>query len=192
MNRPPFEYANLKMSMTKAPELEHNKYEGEVNPGITYLYLKSLNSGDTVWEPFAGVNVVKTFALCERFDINLVAYDIAATDSRAWQLNSLKICPEDFQGVVFHPSYFGSDPFSASQEELALNSSLDKYKEELEKCVKLASRANSVCIVGRTYKHQKETIYLDWIYVELFMKYGFKIKKMISSMPDVGVILERG
>ena len=72
-----------------------------------------------------------------------------------------------------------------------MNSSLDRYKEELEKCVKLASKANSVCIVGRTYKHKKETIYLDWIYTELFMRYGFKVKKMISSMPDVGVILER-
>jgi hypothetical protein len=191
MKRPPFEYINMKKNMTKAPVFEHNHYDGEVNPGITYLFLKTLKPGAVVWEPFAGVNVVKTFALCNKFGLNLIAYDIAATDHRALQKNSLKESPENFQAVIFHPSYFGSDPFSKSEEEIALNSELDKYKEELNKCVKMASKANHVCVVGRTYKHKKETIYLDWIYAEMFMNHGFKIKKMISSIPDIGVILEK-
>lgn len=189
----------MKRSAVKLPDGgDFNFRRGEFNPEIVRHFVgRYVLHGGVLWEPFAGVSKqVRSLDICDAAGVRLIAYDLSPIDPRVEKYDST-MCgpPEDIDGVIFHPPYYGSAAFSEDERDVAHSTDIEDYRERMRETVELADRAMRsaavACVVGSAYRLGGELLKVSWLFCELFIDCGFEVVEMLSSVPDVAVVLRR-
>ena len=195
-------YIALRNRAGSLPDLgDYRIGAAEMNPAIFERFVEEMkNAGllGVIWEPFAGTSYPESLAnsyaqdSAKRNGVELISYGLAPRDSRIQIRDSTTEGPgKKIGGMLFHPPYPGSMPLSSHPCELSRkeNWSWEWYAESLGKTIRLAKDSmipgGLVCVVGRDYSVQGDTIRLSYYYLNLFEKEGFVLQKVWLSSPDV-------
>jgi len=185
-------YRKLRKTARKVPdEGGYNLASGEMNPMIWRWLGLGLRPQQRVWEPFANPDG-RTFKLAEELNLELVSMSL--TKGHPGVMVADATCtdpPGMFDGVLFHPPYFGSRPFTDDSRDLSNALSELDWKVGI-KCVsmEICKRLNPrgvVCAVGRRYRHGGKEIKLDEWLLKTFDR--LTPIEVWSSEPDVAIIL---
>lgn len=165
--------------------------QGEMNPMIWKWFGRLLCRGQRVWEPFANPDG-RSFKQADELGLELVSTSLVGGHPRIMVGDSTADDPDGmFDGVLFHPPYFGTRKFTDDPRDLSNAMGELDWKVGIECVVEtIFEKLNSegvVCAVGRRYRHGGKEIKMDeW----LVKRFG---RKMIcidvwSSEPDVVII----
>jgi hypothetical protein len=168
--------------------------EAEMNPAIYARFAEFLadEEGRTVFEPFANPDG-RTFSVFRNAGIKVTAYSLTAEHPDILIADATEEEPDgDFDGVLFHPPYFGSKPLSMDRRDLSRYDDEDEWLTQMESAVDVAvehlNPEGVVCAVGRRYRHNGKEIKLDEWLVQAF--YGALVPVEVwLSEPDVAIIL---
>jgi len=170
---------------------------GEVNLQLTTEFFdRYFSKGQVIWEPFGGTGNVRSIDIGLARGIQMITQDISPSDPRVRKADSTEVGPNELvDGIVFHPPYFGSSPFSADGHDLSCLESADEYLTSLCKVANLGvdclNNGGIICSVGRSYMYRGCRVNLDWWLASLFIGLGFDVDCLWSSIPDMAVILRR-
>jgi len=194
-------YCKLKKTAHVVPcDNNYNRYRGEMNPEIARTFFQILDGSFTfpvVWEPFAGSSersLAQDYARAEK--VELISYDLAPKDSRIKKRDSMMSGPaKTINGLLFHPPYFGTQPFSKDDRDLSLHQNIDSYRQSLRVVISRASQKMEedgfVCAVGRDYRVNGKRVRLDVIFLELVQEAGFTLMEVWSSIPDMVLLFQK-
>jgi len=177
----------------------YDHVKGEMNPAIFDEFVGEVLDRDVspvIWEPFAGHtgrSATQDFAVSID-GLTVVSFDLQPCDLRVRKADSTLEGPGRFVGgVLFHPSYYGSAPFSTNGDVASLLDEGD-YKNALGRTVELVKRSlepgGAVCAVGRDYRYGGRRIRLDEWYVDMFEGIGLELYAVWQSEPDVVLVFE--
>jgi len=171
----------------------YNLAAGEMNPMIVMKFADKLTShgAQAVFEPFANPNG-KSVSLFEEVGIYLWGHSLESDHPRIGEADSTIDEPVgEFEGVLFHPPYFGSQPFTNDPRDLSRMRDVDEWLVAMESAAEIAVehlvQDGVVCAVGRRYRHGGKEIRLDEWIVTAFS--GLTPIEVWMSEPDVAIIL---
>ena len=191
------------MSLNKYRELRHRAdiivdnggfilRHGEMNPHIVNRFIDRLERQDAkdVWEPFANPDG-RTFAAFEEAEISLVATSLMQGHLKITEMDATRRAPDgNFDGILFHPPYFGSSRFTTEERDLS-NMDRDDWMDGMNRTANFASKrlrkGGLVCVVGRRYRYGGEEMRLDEWMIEAFS--GMDPEEVWRSEPDIVIIL---
>jgi hypothetical protein len=191
------------VTIAKYRELRHNAevlpdnggYDlssGEMNPAIYQRFSELLADEEVVsaWETFANPDG-RTFKCFKEAGINLFATSLKSDSPAVTEVDATSYIPQFvYEGVLFHPPYFGTKPFTNDPREMSLITDEDEWRDALQSAVdivkgRLVSKG-IVCAVGRRYRHGGKEIRLDEWLVSAFEMIPTEVW---ISEPDVAIIL---
>lgn len=164
---------------------------GEMNPMIWRWFGMKLRPRQRVWEPFANPDG-RNFQMADELMLDLVSTSLVEGHPRIAVGDSTIDEPEGmFDGVLFHPPYFGTRPFTDDPRDLSNTLSELDWKVGVE-CVidvifEKLNPGGMVCAVGRRYRHGGKEIKMDeW----LIHRFGRRMSciDVWLSQPDVVMI----
>lgn len=191
------EYLRLRHKAEVLPDQGgYDRANGEMNPEIWRRFVELLSEEDAkmVWEPFANPDG-RTFQDFSDAGIDLFATsmikgheDIVVLDAVNASLGVV------FDGVLFHPPYFGSRRFSDDPRDISLIEDEDEWRVAMETAVETViehlSEDGVVCAVGRSYRHGGKHIKLDKMFVSAFGRWLLPTEVWMSE-PDIVTIFRR-
>jgi hypothetical protein len=191
-------YRKLRHEAVKLPD--RGGYElakGEMNPIIVERFAELLVEEDarTAWEPFANPDG-RTFSVFGELRIKLTAASLSADHPDIVVADSLADEPSgDFDGVLFHPPYFGSSPFTSDPRDMSRAEDEDEWLVMMESAADIAvehlTPCGIICAVGRRYRHGGKEVRLDEWMVSAFCPPMAPAQVWLSE-PDVAVIMRWG
>lgn len=177
----------------------YDHLKGEMNPAIFDEFVGEVLDRDVspvIWEPFAGhTGRSTTQDFAATIDgLTVISFDLSPCDTRVRKADSTLEGPGRFVGgVLFHPSYYGSVPFSGHGDVASLTNE-GAYKQALGRTAEFIKTflepGGLVCAVGRDYRHGGKRIRLDEWYVALFEGIGMELVAVWQSEPDVVLVFE--
>lgn len=167
---------------------------GEMNPAICQRFSELLadEEATSAWEPFANPDG-RTFKYFREAGISLFATSLKSDNPAITEVDATFYRPQfNYQGVLFHPPYFGSKPFTNDPRDMSHISDDENWKMRLQSAVDIVlARLVSegvVCAVGRRYRHGGKEIRLDEWLVSAFGD-AMEPTEVWMSEPDVAIIL---
>lgn len=173
---------------------------GEMNPEIyrQFSLLLEEKNAKRVWEQFANPNG-RAFHFFPEMEV--IATNIQPIHSDVIKMNTLEECPDGtFEGIIFHPPYFGSKAFTDDEKELSQINDLDEWLFQISNAADMAieclSEDGLVCIIGRQYRCNGKMIKLEELLIESFCGNGLggrpmELVEVWLSEPDIVIILKR-
>lgn len=167
---------------------------GEMNPMILRWFGLKLSPRSRVWEPFANPDG-RSFKIADELKLKLLSSSLVEGHPDIIIGDSTLESPEGmFDGVLFHPPYFGTRPFTEDDKDLSNAKSEIDWKIEVETAVNTVfSKLNPgglVCAVGRRYRHGGKEIRMDECFVEMFGRTMSCIDVWLSE-PDIVLIFRK-
>jgi hypothetical protein len=196
------EYLELRRDAVRLPDNGgYSLDQGEMNPEIYKRFLE-IAPGE-IWEPFANPDG-RSFAYFDDPDRLLASTLISEGVEAHPDIMDIDATSEppasSFDGIVFHPPYFGSRMFSSDPRDISGIDDEDEWRQNIENAADIAveslSKEGIICVVGRRYRHGGKEIRLDEWLVESFCGDGLGGTPMQPvevwfSVPDVAIILRR-
>jgi hypothetical protein len=195
------QYQNLRRDAKRLEDFGDYKIDlGQMNPEIYRHFSLLLESrgAKRVWEQFANPHG-RAFHYFPEMEV--IATNIEPVHSGVVKMNTIEMCPDgEFQGIIFHPPYFGTKPFTDNINELSLENDFDEWCEKISMAADMAVECLSddglVCAVGRRYRFNGKEIRLDELLVEAFCGNGLGGRPMEPqevwfSEPDIVIIFKR-
>ena len=175
-----------------SPSLSSSVYKEFANT----LGKKKIKDNLLIWEPFASPRG-NSFHYFWGTGVRIVAQTLGSIHPDILNGDSTVVGPPKldklFDGVIFHPPYFGSAAQSDCSLDLSIVRSEDEYRRKIDQAARLSVErlgvGGKVCAVGRRYRFDGKEIKLDEWMIESFE--GFKVSDVWISEPDVIIIMER-
>jgi hypothetical protein len=194
------DYRNKKRTAIVIPDNGgYDLYNGQMNPEIYKRFSLLLRErGESfAFEPYASSSG-SSFQYFDANCISLYAYSLNPQNDKLIKADATKdvLCkPENVKvgGLIFHPPYYGSSPFSNHADEISnvtdVNDWLYKIKISANLAISSLYSDSLVCVVGRFYRYNNKQIRLDEWFVDIFSE-KLTIKEVWSSIPDIAIIME--
>jgi hypothetical protein len=166
---------------------------GEMNPAIYQRFAELLvdEESERAWEPFANPDG-RTIKYFKEAGVDLKSASLESSHPDVLIEDSTVYSPDGlFKGVLFHPPYFGSKPFTKDSKDMSNITDIGEWLAMMKSAAEIAmehlTREGVVCAVGRRYRHGGKEIRLDEWLVEAFKT--MKPTEVWISEPDVAIIL---
>lgn len=190
------DYRNLRHNAITIEEVDgYDLSKGEMNPGIAMQFAEiCADAGfDTVWEPFANPDG-RTFDIFYEVNLCLTATSLMAEHDEIQILDCTVDSPGwEFDGILFHPPYFGSAPFSDDIRDLSNMEEEEEWLVMMESSAEVAMEhlheRGIICAVGRRYRHGGKEIKMDEWLIHAFD--GMEPFEVWISNPDVAILMRK-
>lgn len=170
---------------------------GEMNPEIARCFA-AMMAGDglvAAWEPFANPDG-RTIQVFRDAGVELTSATLVSGHPDVLEADSSTEEPRgEFDGVLFHPPYFGSKPFTTDPRDMSQTRDEDEWLVMMESAADMAVEhllpGGLVCAVGRRYRHGGKEIRLDEWLVMAFCGPLVPVE-VWTSEPDVAIVMRWG